>query len=698
VIFVRRFFASPLALSILALTTAALCIGCGGRDRTPSPDAGADADLPPPGLVDIPWLAAGAPPLTPSPVRVCPAGFRESRTDTGIQLCDPWPEGGPMECTGASAQLPGDATCLPIGTACPAGDWPEGLPTDRPIVYVRADAVGGDGTMATPYASVRLAVMRAPRNAIVAVARGTYTGRVELFSDVTVWGACAVETVLTTSGVGERETAVGAFLGGSVGLRNVSVRGAGAMGIYVEGGTTVRIEDVVVDGASGYGLYFSDAGSVVTVENVLVRNVAPFPSGNAGVGAQIIDGATATLHRVALEHNPQGQLVVAFDSTATVDYLATRDSAGGGRAPRAGTGIAVQMGGQLTLSASALDGNEGGGVLLALGSTLVATDIAIRDTGNVGTALSSPALEVRVGSTATVTGAIIERARGAALILAEDGDLTLNDSVIRDTRGSLAGDASGLGANIEGTGHLTLNRVAIDHARRGGLVSREGATLDATDVVVRDTEGAGVRGLGVGMSLFGQRATLTRVIIERATVIGLAASDATAVVDAHDLVVRDTRSDGLDGYYGRGIEANLGAQLTADRVLLERNREVSVFAFDPLTQIALSNVVIRDSLTETCITSCASGGLGHGATVLSGASLQLTGFVITRSALLGVQVGLAGTFSATRGEISSGPIGLNIQEPTFDIATSLTGVVFRTLERTLDTTILPIPETGLTAE
>jgi hypothetical protein len=130
-------------------------------------------------------------------------------------------------------------------------------------------------------------------------------------------------------------------------------------------------------------------------------------------------------------------------------------------------------------------------------------------------------------------------------------------------------------------------------------------------------------------------------------------------------------------------------------VLLERNREVSVFVFDPMTRARFTNLVIRDSLEERCLMPCASGGLGHGATVLEGATLELEGFVITRSALLGVQVGEGGTFTATRGEISSGPIGINVQEPAFDLTTSVTAVAFRDLERSLDTNLLPIPDTGL---
>ena len=550
--------------------------------------------------------------------------------------------------------------------------------------------------MSRPYGSVGLAVSRAPVGAIVAVGRGVFTGRVDLFSDVTVWGACPDETVLMTNDVGETETVVGAFLGGSVALRNVTVRGTATMGIYIDGPTTARLQDVVVDGAAGYGVYATAIGTVLNAENLLVRNVARFASGNAGIGLQIVDGANANLQRIALERNVTGQLVVAFDSRATIDFLSARGVGDAGDPTRRGeTGIAVQMGGHLTLNGAAIDANDNTGLLVALGSELVANDVAIRDTGNGGTRMSSAALEVRSDSTAIVSGALIERARGAAVILAEQASLTLSDSVILDTRPSTLADNGGLAASLEGSSHLTLVRVLIDHSRRGGIVSRESTTLDATDLVLRNTEASGPRGLGAGMFLTGLRASLTRVIVEGSRVIGIGVTGATATLDAHDLVVRDTQSDTIDGFYGRGLDLNLGAQITGDRVLLERNREVSVFVFDPATRAHFSNLVIRDSLEEQCAPSCASGGLGHGATVLGGATLELEGFVITRSALLGVQVGEGGTLTATRGEISSGPIGINVQEPTFDLATAVREVTFRALERSLDTNMLPIPDTGL---
>lgn len=47
-----------------------------------------------------------------------------------VTTCDPWRAGGPSACAVDEAQLRGDAACMRIGSACPVGVWPEGLPTD----------------------------------------------------------------------------------------------------------------------------------------------------------------------------------------------------------------------------------------------------------------------------------------------------------------------------------------------------------------------------------------------------------------------------------------------------------------------------------------------------------------------------------------------------------------------------------------
>ena len=68
----------------------------------------------------------------------------------GPAWCEPWPGGAPEDCGADEAHFPGEPGCVRVGSACPAGGLPEGLPSDRPVVYVRAAATGGDGTVASP--------------------------------------------------------------------------------------------------------------------------------------------------------------------------------------------------------------------------------------------------------------------------------------------------------------------------------------------------------------------------------------------------------------------------------------------------------------------------------------------------------------------------------------------------------------------
>ena len=52
----------------------------------------------------------------------------------------------------------------------------------------------------------------------------------------------------------------------------------------------------------------------------------------------------------------------------------------------------------------------------------------------------------------------------------------------------------------------------------------------------------------------------------------------------------------------------------------------------------------------------------------------------------------------TRGEVSASVIGINIQEPAYDLAASLTDVAFEGNERNVDGMFLPLPDPGLSAD
>ena len=141
---VRRFETLPV-WAVLIL------IGCGGEpvddDASASPDAGLVT------APQIPWLEDAVPPIALTP---CPAGWREVPPEgaAGLATCDPYPEGGPSDCAEDEAHFPGEPGCTTIGSACPVGEFADGLADDGTVRFVRAGATGGDGTRALPIGTI----------------------------------------------------------------------------------------------------------------------------------------------------------------------------------------------------------------------------------------------------------------------------------------------------------------------------------------------------------------------------------------------------------------------------------------------------------------------------------------------------------------------------------------------------------------
>jgi hypothetical protein len=111
-------------------------------DGSPGADAGVEWAVTPP-----------TPPDLPSP-ETCPDGWRHLTGEAGEAWCERWPEGGHADCGPHEAHFPGEPGCVPIGTPCPSGDFPEGLPTEANVLYVRPGATGGTGTTSAPFGSI----------------------------------------------------------------------------------------------------------------------------------------------------------------------------------------------------------------------------------------------------------------------------------------------------------------------------------------------------------------------------------------------------------------------------------------------------------------------------------------------------------------------------------------------------------------
>lgn len=144
-----------------------------------------------------------APPALPRIAAACPRGWSAvpEALDRGPSLvpvtvvrCEPPPR---LSCGRTALQSAGDVGCRPIGQACSAGDdFPAELPSGRPLLYVRAGAVAGNGSRAQPYGSIAEALAAAGADAVIAVGKGRYDEALTVSGSVDLLGACAAETEL----------------------------------------------------------------------------------------------------------------------------------------------------------------------------------------------------------------------------------------------------------------------------------------------------------------------------------------------------------------------------------------------------------------------------------------------------------------------------------------------------------------------
>lgn len=146
---------------------------------------------------------------------------------------------------------------------------------------------------------------------------------------------------------------------------------------------------------------------------------------------------------------------------------------------------------------------------------------------------------------------------------------------------------------------LELERVTL--IRGGGLglgIGDPGTRASITDFLIRDLL-VGGHAFEVGT---GAIVELERVWIERSGSLGMLLFGSGTEVTATDLNVRGSRPDGI-GLWGRGIGVQEGASLTARRVEIVGNHELSVTVASPGTRVTLSDVSIRGTLERACAPS-----------------------------------------------------------------------------------------------
>ncbi len=690
----------------------AALLGCG--DDTLATDGGAGATDSGGGAVvatppDIPWLDEGVPPLMLAP---CPEGWREV-TENGISECDPYPVTGPATCETGEAHFLGEPGCRPIGTPCPAGDYAAALPTAGTVVYVKAGAAaGGDGSLEAPYAALSVVPWAGlSPGTTVALAKGTYPGTLQVKEGVRVIGACVRETRVT----GNAGLALGVITAldgvGEATIQNLTIgETAQRAGVANFEEHSITLEGVLIDGVHTVGIAADGPGSMMTLSDTVIRGTRPRASdGTLGRGINLQAGAGLTATRLLVEGCHDVGLFAQDTGTAIslVDTV-VRDTQPQESDGTFGRGINLKWGPTLTATRLLVEGNHEIGVYGADdGTALSLTDARVRDTlPQMSDDTGGLGIFVELGAGLTGSRLVVEGSHEVGVFALNAGTtVSLLDTIIRDTQPQASDNASGRGLSVQDGAALTATGFLVEGSHElgvyGGGIGR--STLSLTDAVIRDTlpqasDGAFGRGINVQE---GAALTATRLLVERSHELGVfLASEDGPTVSLTDALIRDTLPLASDGTSGAGIVVRSRTQLSAERLAIEDSFEFGLLA------VGEAVLDLRDvSVARVARTACASTDCpevrhhGHGVAAVN-AEVRLTSFQIRDATTCGVLLdAIEGAPTPTAldlksGVVSGSEIGVCLQVDSYDVSRLTDDVQYIDNGTSLDSTTLTVPEPG----
>jgi hypothetical protein len=594
-----------------------------------------------------------------------------------LVICEPSPEEA-ERCEGARFRLAGASTCEAVDDACEDGEFPTDLDAARTIRYVRAGSTGGDGSAAAPFGTIAEALSGASGPITVALGAGTYAAS-PLPSDVAIHGVCADRVTIT--GTADAPALV-VRPGARLSLDGVTLMPA-SVGVLVGGELTARRVAILGAATAGIGLI----GGVLDAERVLVRDTRLADADDFGRGVSLETDARATLRHVVIEGSREAGLAVA-NATIEADDLAIRRTApneSGGL----GVGVRLFEGATATLRRAAIEDAVEAGIR-AEGSELTLEDAVIRDVRSSASLANGRGLFLR-DSVAHVRRTLIERASGAAIFATAGTTLDATDVVLADTQ--VSGEfAVGLGVL---TSQAQVERLAvIDAAWIGVVVNAAGATLTASDVLVRRVRPTTIdvgEGIVVGD---GGAATLTRALVEDVHALGVMTFGVGSTLSLRDARIRRVLETPTHRV-GRGAEADVGAHLTLTHVWIEDVIDTGIVSFGELvagTLVTLEDVRVVRVAERSCVsTTCATEGGGSAVAAVFGGAIVARDLEVIGAPLCGVQVAEQGSLDIESGSIADCAIGACVQIEGYDLARVVAGVEYRGNERNVESTSVYVP-------
>jgi hypothetical protein len=345
-------------------------------------------------------------------------------------------------------------------------------------------------------------------------------------------------------------------------------------GILVQHGSRFELRRGVVERARENGVYVDAEAAIARLEDVAVIDTQPEEITLAdGDGAVAVGGARLELARVALVGNRN----FAVGITTEGSTLDAEDLWVSGTRPHAGTGVGgVGLGaggGVVDVRRATFEAGREAGLAVGSGATASFADVVSRDhRGRENDGEGGYGLYVRAGGAASMTRAAILRNRRGGISVSDGSELELTDAVVAETDQDEALGVYGRGLNVQIGSTATVSRALVEDNQAIGVHVGEGARATLADVVVRGTRSSSLGYFGRGLGVFGgSTVDVSRAVVEDHRDVGVYGWDAGAQLTLRDVVVRGLIGVDCAGCSpgGTGIGAYLAASVSVERFVIE---------------------------------------------------------------------------------------------------------------------------------
>lgn len=404
-------------------------------------------------------------------------------------------------------------------------------------------------------------------------------------------------------------------------------------GLSIQGGTALA-ERLTIERNQDFGVWVVDGGAL-TLRDAVVRDTEPRGTDDQlGQGASVGAGGSMTLERVLLQSNhTAGAEAVEAGTRMTLRDVVVRDTQPQRSSNELGYGLSCDRGATVDAARLAIERNHHGGVTSGA-CTLDLSDLAVRDTQpRAGDGAGGEGVALTAGARATIRRVLSERnRRNAIYALGAGTTLLLEDATLRETGWEESTRRAGRGLLVNGGAGVEARRAHVDGAYSAGFhVDDVGSRLVLEDARVERVMRAPESTQGEAIYVEGGRAEVDRFVARELAGFGAVARIGAGVEPCSEphLVLRDASIERVAHYHAI---ASFGGCLALERFVGRGAYGYGLSNLGARSQMWITDALVED--TESFVDTVVPGQ--------EGAGLQIGGGIVEASRVMFVNNRLAG--------------------------------------------------------